>query len=120
MQAAGMEMRRLGIANKPLYCLPNNVVKQFEDDFRKLYPEAKILKLTNEDLPAVPNHEVDTKDDGRKVKRNVELSELDPKERKKILRDRAKRNRTLARIQTEDWDAIIMSHTLFERLPLTP
>ena len=29
MQAAGMEMRRLGIAQKPMYCLPNNVVEQF-------------------------------------------------------------------------------------------
>ena len=34
MQTAGMEMRRLGLANKPMYCLPKNVVEQFAREFR--------------------------------------------------------------------------------------
>lgn len=69
MQAAGMEMRRLGIAQKPMYCLPNNVVEQFAREFRQLYPNAKLLVLTNDDLPAVPKITKTVKtEDGRKKK----------------------------------------------------
>lgn len=121
MQAAGMEMRRLGIAKKPLYCLPNNVVEQFTREFRQLYPNAKLLVLTTNDLPAVKSTSKKTKtEDGRIVTTKIDLKTLPAKEREKILKGRADRNRTLARIQTEDWDGIIISHTMFERLPLTP
>ena len=101
MQAAGMEMRRLGIARKPLYALPNNVVEQFVREFRQLYPNAKILKLTNADLPEIEGK-------GKQ------------KTKAQILKDRETRTKTLTRIQTEDWDVIVVSHTLFERLPVSP
>ncbi|MCI7543948.1 MAG: hypothetical protein MSA99_03100 [Megasphaera elsdenii] len=117
-----MEMRRLGIANKPLYCVPNNVVKQFADEFRQLCPEAKLLVIkSGDDLPAVKKMTVEEKtEDGRKKKRKLRRDELTKEEQKKLDESRAARNRALARIQTEDWDGIIMSHTMFERLPVSP
>lgn len=122
MQAAGMEMRRLGIAQKPMYCLPNNVVEQFAREFRQLYPNAKLLVLTNDDLPAVPKITKTVKtEDGRKKKvKNEALDKLPAEEKAKIIEKRAARLRTLARIKTEDWDGIIISHNMFERFPLTP
>ena len=122
MQAAGMEMRRLGIAQKPMYCLPNNVVEQFAREFRQLYPNAKLLVLTNDDLPAVPKATKIVKtEDGRKKKvKNEALDKLPAEKKAKIIEKRAARLRTLARIKTEDWDGIIISHNMFERFPLTP
>lgn len=120
MQAAGMEMRRLGLANKPLYCVPNNVVEQFAREFRQLYPNAKLLVVkSGSDLPTVRHPKVTTTEDGRKKVIPINLKEMTKAERDKLLKARAERNRALARIQTEDWDGIIMSHTMFERLPLS-
>lgn len=122
MQAGGMEMRRLGIAKKPMYCLPNNVVEQFAREFRQLYPNAKLLVLKTEDLPEVPKMKktVKTADGRNKKVAKIKFENLPEKERNSILEKRAARNRTLARIQTEDWDGIIISHTMFKRFPLTP
>ena len=120
MQAAGMEMRRLGLANKPLYCVPNNVVEQFAREFRQLYPNAKLLVIkSGSDLPTVRHPKVTTTEDGRKKVIPIDLNEMTKEDRDKLLKARAERNRALARIQTEDWDGIIMSHTMFERLPLS-
>ena len=120
IQAAGMEMRRLGLANKPLYCVPNNVVEQFAREFRQLYPNAKLLVVkSGSDLPTVRHPKVTTTEDGRKKVIPIDLKEMTKAERDKLLKTRAERNRALARIQTEDWDGIIMSHTMFERLPLS-
>lgn len=120
MQAAGMEMRRLGIANKPMYCLPNNVLEQFAREFRQLYPQAKILTLQSTDLPAVQKTtKIETTEDGRKKKVDL-LKDKTKAERDKILAKRAERTRMLSRIRSEDWDAILISHTLFERFPLSP
>ena len=47
MIAAGMELRRLGKSKKNLYVVPNNIVGQWEELFYKLYPNAKILVVTN-------------------------------------------------------------------------
>ena len=122
MQAAGMEMRRLGIARKPLYLLPNNVVEQFAKEFRQLYPNAKLLVLTTTDLPDAPKLIKYVKDSESGITKKIEINiaDLSEKERAKILEKRATRNRTLARIQTEDWDGIIMSHNMFQRLPMSP
>lgn len=121
MQAAGMEMRRLGIAKKPLYCLPNNVVEQFAREFRQLYPNAKLLVLQSSDLPSVPSliKKVKTADGREKLDKSA-LDKMDDKAKARYYEKRTARNRILARIQTEDWDGIILSHSLFERLPLTP
>lgn len=108
MQAAGMEMRRLGLANKPLYCVPNNVVEQFAREFRQLYPNAKLLVVkSGSDLPTVRHPKVTTTEDGRKKVIPINLKEMTKAERDKLLKVRAERNRALARIQTEDWDKIV-------------
>lgn len=124
MQAAGMEMKRLGIINKPLYAVPNNVVKQFENDFRQLYPDAKILTLTSSDLPAAKldrdskffDEKLDTSERTEKDAERKKESKEDAKTRDNRL---AKRQRTLNRIATEDWDAIIISHEMFEKMPMS-
>lgn len=43
MTAAGMEMKRIGISNKNLYVVPNNLVGQWRSIFLKLYPNANLL-----------------------------------------------------------------------------
>ncbi|HBF78249.1 MULTISPECIES: helicase-related protein [Clostridium] len=52
MMAIGMEMKRLGICNKPLYVVPNHMVQsgQFYQEFLKLYPNAKLLVATSDDF----------------------------------------------------------------------
>ena len=43
MATAGMEMRRMGLINKPLYVVPNVVVEQFGAELRYLFPNAAVL-----------------------------------------------------------------------------
>lgn len=43
MIAAGQELRRMGLSKKNLYVVPNNIVGQWQDIFRQMYPSAKIL-----------------------------------------------------------------------------
>ena len=77
--------------------------------------------LQSTDLPAVKTRKsVEVTEDGRKKKQKIDISAMPEKERTAYLKNRAERNRTLARIQTEDWDGIIISHDMFERFPLTP
>lgn len=47
---AAMEMRRMGVANKPLFVVPNHLVGQWAADFVKLYPGAKVLAATKRDF----------------------------------------------------------------------
>ncbi len=41
MAAAAMEMRRLGLAKKPMFVVPNHLVEQWGAEFLKLYPQAR-------------------------------------------------------------------------------
>jgi N12 class adenine-specific DNA methylase len=43
MIAAGMELRRMGLSQKNLYVVPNNLVGQWRNIFLQLYPQAKLL-----------------------------------------------------------------------------
>ena len=43
MIAAGMELRRMGLSQKNLYVVPNNLVGQWRDIFLTMYPGANIL-----------------------------------------------------------------------------
>lgn len=47
---AAMELRRMGLANKPLFAVPNHLVAQWAADFVKLYPGANILAATKRDF----------------------------------------------------------------------
>lgn len=42
MIGAGMEMRRLGLVNKPMYVVPNHMLGQFAKEFYEQYPTARI------------------------------------------------------------------------------
>lgn len=137
MQAAGLELRRMGLANKIVYCVPKNVVRQFEREFYQVCPSAKILVLDSSTLPdnitsihydVKPKMElredrngkkklVAVKDaDGAPIFEKVKVSAEEAKKREVRL---AKRNAALNQILTHDWDAIIMSHETFQRLPMS-
>lgn len=137
MQAAGLELRRMGLANKIVYCVPKNVVRQFEREFYQVCPSAKILVLDSSTLPdnitsihydVKPQMElredrngkkklVAVKDaDGVPIFEKVKVSDEEAKKREVRL---SKRNAALNQILTHDWDAIIMSHETFQRLPMS-
>lgn len=83
MTAAAMEMRRLGLAQKPLFVVPNHLTGQWASEFLSLYPGATILAATKKDF--------------------------EPANRKKFC----------SRISTGDYDAVIIGHTQFEKIPLS-
>ena len=58
MAAAGMEMRRLGICNKPAHIVPNHIVEQYAAEIRRAFPEASVL---------IPFEAERTSADGRKA-----------------------------------------------------
>lgn len=47
---AGMELRRLGKAGKPMYVVPNHMLHQFAAEFLRAYPGANILIASKDDL----------------------------------------------------------------------
>lgn len=110
MQAAGMELRRLGLANKIMYAVPNNIVSQFKNEFIDLYPSAKLLVI---DSKTLPDAEVKAKDKDKDKKGTQKKTE----EAQRI--SNAKRQKALARIATEDWDGIIISHDMLKRIPIS-
>ena len=85
MIAAGMELRRMGLSNKNLYVVPNNMVPQWREDFKSAYPAARVLAVTDGDLSSAKN-----------------------------------RRRLFSRIATNDWDAVIVPHSQFNMLPISP
>lgn len=52
MVAATMEMRRLGLAAKPVHVVPNHMLEQYTGEFVRLYPCASVLMATKDDLAA--------------------------------------------------------------------
>ncbi|KKK78013.1 hypothetical protein LCGC14_2847820, partial [marine sediment metagenome] len=50
MTAAGMEAKRIGLAKKPMYVVPNKILEQFGREFLQLYPTARVLVATKKDL----------------------------------------------------------------------
>lgn len=106
MQTAGMEARRLGIAKKPMYVIPNHMVKQFENEFRIIYPNANLLTVSSEDLPDV----------NITAGKGLSKKEL---EKRRAAKNSA-RQKMLSRIAMEDWDGIIISHNMFKRIPMSP
>ncbi|MCY7288164.1 MAG: helicase, partial [Cryobacterium sp.] len=45
-----MEMKRLGLVNKPLVVVPNNMLEQFTREFKQIYPRARILSAGSSEL----------------------------------------------------------------------
>lgn len=83
MVAAAMESKRLGLAQKSLFVVPNHLTEQWASDFLRLYPGANILAATKRDF--------------------------EPANRKKFC----------SRIATGDYDAVIIGHSQFEKIPLS-
>ena len=83
MATASMELKRLGIANKPMFVVPNHLTEQWGQEFLRLYPNANILVATKKDFQK--------------------------KNRKKLM----------ARIATGEWDAVIIGHSSFGKIPVS-
>ncbi len=83
MVAAAMELKRLGLARKPMFAVPNHMLGQFSTELLTLYPGANILVAGKEDF--------------------------ETQHRKKLF----------SRIATGNWDAVIVTHSGFERIPLS-
>jgi N12 class adenine-specific DNA methylase/phospholipid N-methyltransferase len=82
MVAAAMELKRLGLARKPMFSVPNHMLGQFSTELLTLYPGANILVAGKEDFES------------------------------------QNRKRLFSRIATGNWDAVIVTHSGFERIPL--
>ena len=81
--AAGMELRRLGLAKKNMYVVPNHLLEQWGAEFLKLYPNANVMVATKKDF--------------------------EPKNRKMLI----------SRIATGDFDAVIIGHSSFMKIPVS-
>ncbi|MCQ9165485.1 helicase-related protein [Arthrobacter sp. STN4] len=84
MAMGAMELRRLGMTNKPAVVVPNHMLDQFAREWLQLYPQARILAASSADLTG------------------------------------DKRREFVARVAANDWDAVIMTRTAFERIELSP
>ena len=83
MVAAAIEMKRLGLARKPMFAVPNHMLSQFATELLTLYPNATILAAGKDDFA----------------------------------KDR--RAQLFSRIATGNWDAVIVTHSSFEKIPLS-
>ena len=83
MTAACMELKRLGLAQKPMFVVPNHLVEQWGAEFLQLYPSANILVATKRDF--------------------------EKKNRKKLF----------SKMATGEYDAIIIGHSQFEKIPMS-
>src|SRR5260221_1994727 len=50
MAATGMKMKQAGLLKKPMYVVPNHLLVQFGREVMQLYPNAKLLIASKEDL----------------------------------------------------------------------
>ena len=50
MAATGMKLHEAGLAKKPMYVVPNHMLEQFSREFMQLYPNAKLLVATKEEM----------------------------------------------------------------------
>jgi N12 class adenine-specific DNA methylase len=83
MAAAAMELKRLGLARKPMFVVPNHMLGQFSTELLTLYPGANVLVAGKDDFAS------------------------------------ARRRELMSRIATNNWDAVIVTHSGFERLPMS-
>lgn len=83
MVAAGMTLKRLGVVQKPLYCVPNHLTEQWANEFMRFFPTANILVTTKKDFAL------------------------------------ANRQRFVSRIAMGNYDAIIIGHSQFEKIPIS-
>ena len=78
-----MELKRLGMVSKPVVVVPNHMLEQFSREWMQLYPQARLLAASSQDLAG------------------------------------ERRREFVARVATNDWDAVVMTRSAFERIPLS-
>jgi len=61
MICAGMELKRIGKASKPMYVVPNHMLEQFASEFIRAYPGANILMASKDDLQGDKRRELISK-----------------------------------------------------------
>lgn len=81
-----MEGKRLGLLHKPMVVVPNHMIGQWQRDFLKLYPAARLLIA----------------DDRSFAKAGA-----------------AARKEFVARVATGNWDAVVITHSSFSRIPMS-
>ena len=84
MTIAVSELRRLQLVRKPCVVVPNHMLEQFSREWLQLYPQARLLAASTQDLAG------------------------------------EKRRTFVARAAANDWDAILMTRSAFERMPVSP
>src|SRR5205085_3982563 len=50
MVIGAMELRRLGLVSKPAVVVPNHMLEQFSREWLQLYPQARALAASSDDL----------------------------------------------------------------------
>ncbi len=50
LAATAMKMKQAGLIHKPMFVVPNHLLEQFAREFMQLYPNAKLLVATKDDL----------------------------------------------------------------------
>ena len=50
MVIGAMELRRLGLVSKPAVVVPNHMLEQFSREYLQLYPQARVLAASSDDL----------------------------------------------------------------------
>ncbi|WP_428979667.1 helicase-related protein [Ezakiella coagulans] len=83
MVASAMESKKLGLASKSLFVVPNHLTTQIGREFMQLYPSANIMVADKKDFQ--------------------------PKNRKRFI----------GRIATGEYDAVIIGHSQFEKIPMS-
>lgn len=83
MVASAMESKKLGLASKSLFVVPNHLTTQIGREFMQLYPSANIMIADKKDFQ--------------------------PKNRKRFI----------GKIATGEWDAVIIGHSQFEKIPMS-
>lgn len=106
MVAAAMEMKRLGLVNKPLFAVPNHLLEQWEKEFKELYPGATVLTIANEGIPSV----------GVQKRKEYSQAQYD----NKVMENRARRATALSKIAVGNYDAILVTHQTFQKFPMSP
>ncbi|HHH4970588.1 TPA: helicase-related protein [Streptococcus pyogenes] len=83
MVASAMESKKLGLASKSLFVVPNHLTTQIGREFMQLYPSANIMVADKKDF------------------------------------QHKNRKRFIGRIATGEYDAVIIGHSQFEKIPMS-
>lgn len=84
MATGAILLKQAGIAKKPLFVVPNHLIKQWGSEFLSLFPTANVLVPSEKDF------------------------------------EMKNRQKFISKIATGDYDAVILSFSQFEKIPMSP